>query len=150
MRTIFAVGAFLFCWSFNPFSDAVLYTHMTGAMGLSDQFFGHMRVAEAAAGMAGSLLYAAYCRRVPMTALLHVSIVAGVVSTAAYWFLAGERSAAIIAAASNFAIATATVIQLDLAAQVCPPQAAGTLFALLMSLSNLGAGQCALARRLVL
>ncbi len=33
---------------------------------------------------------------------------------------------------------TGNLIQLDLAARICPPKAAGTVFALLMSVSNLG------------
>ncbi len=34
---------------------------------------------------------------------------------------------------------TATLIQLDLAARACPPEAAGSVFALLMALENLAA-----------
>jgi predicted MFS family arabinose efflux permease len=33
---------------------------------------------------------------------------------------------------------TATLIQLDLAAQICPPRVAGTAFAIFMALSNMG------------
>lgn len=33
---------------------------------------------------------------------------------------------------------TGTLIQLDLAARICPPETAGTTFALLMAVSNLG------------
>jgi hypothetical protein len=70
--------------------------------------------------------------------LVHLSIVMGVLSSAAYWGLQGETTAAIVSFVSGFALITGTVIQLDLAAQVCPPAVAGTLFALLMALSNLG------------
>jgi predicted MFS family arabinose efflux permease len=137
-RTILAVGIFLFCWNFNPFSMTVLYMYMTTELKFSEQFYGNMMSLHALAAMTGSLLYGLYCRRVPMPILVHVSIVMGIASTIGYWALEGERSALVIAAAAGFATATATVIQLDLAAQVCPPQAAGTLFALLMGLSNLG------------
>jgi MFS family permease len=137
-RTILAVGAFMFCWNFNPFSSTVLYMYTTTRLGFSEQFYGNMMSLQSLAAMIGSLLYGFYCRRVPMSILIHVSIVLGIVATAGYWALVDEPSARAIAVAAGFATATATVIQLDLAAQVCPPQTAGTLFALLMGLSNLG------------
>lgn len=137
-RIILFVGLFMFCWNFNPFSFTVLYMYMTTHLHFSEQFYGNMMSLYSLSAMIGSLLYGLYCRRVRMSILVHVSIVMGIVSTIGYWALAGESSALAIALAAGFATATATVIQLDLAAQVCPPQAAGTLFALLMGLSNLG------------
>ena len=62
----------------------------------------------------------------------------GILSTIGYWALFDERSAVVVSIAVGFTYMTATLIQLDLAAQVCPPQTAGTVFALLMSLTNLG------------
>ncbi|MBI3836729.1 MAG: MFS transporter [Planctomycetia bacterium] len=140
-RAILAGGAFMFLWNFNPFSKVVLYLYMTrDELGLSKQFFGNTVSLSATAAMIGSLLYGLYCRRVPLAILVHVSIVLGIVSSVAYWFMHDEASARVASAAAGFAIATATMVQLDLAAQICPPQTAGTLFALLMALSNLGTG----------
>lgn len=137
-RPILLSGLFLFLWSFNPFALNVLYLHLTEAMGLAEQTYGNLMSIEALAAMVGSLAYAAYCRHVPLRWLLHAAVALGVASTASYWLLAGERSAQGVVVLVGFATATATVIQLDLAARVCPPRVAGTLFALLMSLSNLG------------
>ena len=39
-RSVLAVGAFLFLWNFNPFSNAVLHLHMTRALGFSEWFYG--------------------------------------------------------------------------------------------------------------
>lgn len=137
-RPILAAGAFLFLWNFNPFALHVLYLYVTVEMGLSEQFYGNLMSLEAVAAMTGSLLYGVYCRRVPMRWLLHGAILLGVLGTASYWLLVGERSAQAIVLVVGFAMATGTVIQLDLAARVCPPRVAATLFALLMALSNLG------------
>jgi BT1 family len=38
---IVAIGAFLFLWSFNPFSSTVLYYYSTEALHFSEQFVGH-------------------------------------------------------------------------------------------------------------
>jgi predicted MFS family arabinose efflux permease len=61
-----------------------------------------------------------------------------VLTTATYAGLVGKWSAGCISVVSGFAYMTGSLIQLDLAARVCPPQVAGTVFASLMALSNLG------------
>jgi predicted MFS family arabinose efflux permease len=134
---VVAVGAFLFLWSFNPFAASVLYLHATVEIGLSEQEFGNATSVLGAAAMLASIAYGFYCRRVSFRALVHVSIALGVVSTLAYLFFAGPRSAYAVSAAVGFTYMTATLVQLDLAARSCPPHVAGTTFALLMSLSNL-------------
>jgi predicted MFS family arabinose efflux permease len=139
-RAILAGGAFLFFLNFNPFTKSVLYLYMTGELAFSDQFYGNTSSLWGAAAMIGSLLYGFYCRRVPMTVLVHVSIVMSIASTVAYWAIHDEASARAVRLVDGFTYATAAMVQLDLAAQICPPQAAGTLFALLMALSNLGHG----------
>lgn len=137
-RTMLAIGLFLFCWHFNPFSTVVLYMYMTDVLGLDNQFYGDMVSIQGIGAMIGSALYGLYCRRISMTLLLRLSVVLGVVSNLAYWFLTDEASARLIFAVTGFTTATALMVQLDLAAQHCPIQTAGTLFALLMSLMNLG------------
>lgn len=134
---ILAIGAFLFLWSFNPFSTVVLQYHMTETLGFSEQFYGNTVSVQACAAVLASAAYGLYCRRLSAGLLVHLSIVTGIVATIAYWWLDDERSAWIISAVVGFVYMTATIIQLDLAARVCSPETAGTTFALLMSLSNL-------------
>ncbi len=132
-----AVAAFLFLWSFNPFSMSVLYLFMTQELGMSEQFYGNNIALLAVAALAASVAYGLYCRRVPFGRLIHLSIVTGVLSTAAYWWLTDEGSATLVTLAVGFTYMTATLVQLDLAARICPPRVAATLFALLMALTNL-------------
>ena len=137
-RTILSAGLFLFLWNFNPFSTTVLYLYSTRSLDYSEQFYGNLTSLGAVGAMTGSLVYGLYCHRVPMRALIHLSIALGVFSNFAYWLMRSETSAAVIFTVTGFTTATAIMVQLDLAAQVCPPRTAGTLFALMMSLSNLG------------
>ncbi len=134
---VLTAAAFLFLWNFNPFSSSVQYVYMVRDMGLSDQFYGTMTSLFAAAAMCGSLAYGFYCRRVPFAWLIHLAIVTGVLSTLAYWGLTGKWSACLVTVLSGVTYMTGNLIQLDLAARICPPKAAGTVFALLMSVSNL-------------
>jgi len=136
--TVLVAAAFLFLWNFNPFSSSVQYVYLVRDLEFSDQFYGNMTSLFAAAAMGGSLAYGFYCRRVPFHWLIHLSIVTGVLSTLAYWCLTGTWSAVAVTAVSGVTYVTGNLIQLDLAARICPPQAAGTVFALLMAVSNLG------------
>jgi predicted MFS family arabinose efflux permease len=135
---VLVAAAFLFLWNFNPFSSSVQYVYLVRDLGFSDQFYGNMTSLFAAAAMGGSLAYGFYCRRVPFHWLIHLSIVTGVLSTLAYWGLTGTWSAVAVTAVSGVTYMTGNLIQLDLAARICPPKAAGTVFALLMAASNLG------------
>jgi len=134
---ILAVCAFLFLWSFQPFSPSVLYVYATREIGLSEQFYGYKMALLSSAAVFGSVAYGFYCRRVAFMTLIHLSIAAGVACTTAYWFLEGARSAIVVTLVVGFTYVTATLIQLDLTARVCPPRVAATLFALVMALSNL-------------
>jgi Na+/melibiose symporter-like transporter len=89
---VWAVAAFLFLWSFNPFSTSVLYLHMTRSMGLSEQYYGNTVSVLAAASVVASIAYYFYCRHLRFEQLLHLSIGAGVISTLAYWGLSGPVS----------------------------------------------------------
>jgi MFS family permease len=110
--------------------------HMVEHMGFSEQFYGNTISVQAIASVLASLTYALYCRRLTVVQLVHLSIVAGVLATVAYWGLAGEWSAVAISFVVGFTYMTGTIVQLDMAARVCEVETAGTTFALLMSLTN--------------
>lgn len=137
-RALWGAIAFLFLWSFNPFSTAVLYLHMTRTLGFAEQFYGNTVSLLAVAAVAASIAYGLYCRRVPFKWLIHLAIGAGVASTLAYWGLSGAASALWITVAVGLTYMTGTLVQLDLAARVVPVETAGTAFALLMAVWNLG------------
>ncbi len=120
----------------SPFSTTVLYIHMTETLGMSEQFYGHTVSVLSLGAIAASLAYAAYCRRVPLRWLVHLSILAGVLATLAYAAMRDEATALAISFIVGFAYMTGWLVQLDLAARACPLDAAGTTFAVLMALSN--------------
>jgi Na+/melibiose symporter-like transporter len=136
---IAAIGAFLFLWSFNPFSSTVLYYYSIGALHFSEQFVGTLSSCHAVGLLAGSVLYGVICRMIPTPWLVHGSIVAGVLATIAYWGYRDPTSGVLISLAVGVVYAIGSLIQLDLAARICRPETAGTTFALLMSLTNLSA-----------
>ncbi|HWB12096.1 MAG TPA: MFS transporter [Pirellulales bacterium] len=131
------VGAFLFVWHFNPFTQSVLYLHMTKTRHMSDAFYGDTISLLAVGSIAACATYGVYCRKVPMRWMVPLAIVCGVISTLSYWFLEGRTSAMIISLVVGFTYMTANMIQCDLAAQACPLHAAGTIFGGFMALCNI-------------
>jgi predicted MFS family arabinose efflux permease len=110
---------------------------MTRELGFSEQFYGYTVSLDALAAIAASVAYGFYCRRVPFRLLVHLSIVAGIVATLAYWAMDDQFSAVVVTLVVGFTYMTAWLIQLDLAARTCPVEIAGTVFALLMAATNL-------------
>jgi predicted MFS family arabinose efflux permease len=134
---VLSVAGFLFLWNFNPFQHAVLYVHMTDSMGMSEQFFGHTVSILSIASIAACVAYGFYCKRMTPRALVHLSIVTGILATLAYFVMVDEATAILATVVVGFTYMTGTLIQLDLAARTCPPETAATIFAFLMALTNL-------------
>jgi MFS family permease len=138
LLTLLTVGAYLFLWNFNPFSSNVLKHYSTEVLQLSEQFYGNLYSIQAIAGIAACVVYGLICRRIPFGWLLHGSIVAGILSTLCYWLMFDAASAVLVSIAFGLTYQLGTLIQLDLAARICPTESAGTIFALLMAISNTG------------
>lgn len=137
-RGVWSIAAFMFLWSFNPFYSTVLNLHVTKGLELSEEFYGLTDTLIALGAIVGSITYRMYCERVPMRLLVHLSIVLGLASIVGYWALENHASAVIVSLVFGAGNMTGMLIQLDLAARHCPLSAAGTIFALLMSVSNAG------------
>jgi MFS family permease len=128
--------AFLVLWNFTPLSMTVVYLYWTRALGFDEVFYGHTVVWLAVGAMTASLGYGLYCRRVTRSVLMHLSIVLGIAATWAYWTVFDRSTAGVVSALVGFAHMTATLILLDLAAQICPVRSAGTVFGVLMAVQN--------------
>jgi MFS family permease len=131
-----AVCALLTLWRFNPVWGSVLYLHMTEGLGFSEQDFGNVTSAFFAGALLGSIGYGIYCRSVRLSTLLHLSILAAIVSNAVYWQLDSLTSAYVVSVLAGAAYMTGTLIQLDLTARIIPARAAATVFATVMALTN--------------
>ena len=105
-------------------------------LGFSEQNFGNVTSAFFAGSLIGSVGYGIYCRSVRLSTLLHLSILAAIVSNAVYWQLSSLTSAYVVSIIAGFAYMTGTLIQLDLTARIIPARAAATIFATVMALTN--------------
>ena len=136
---LLGAGAFLFLWNFNPFSTVVFYLHATRTLGFDEEFYGKTQSLMAVGSILGCLIYPSLDRWMATPLLIRLSIVLGVASTLAFAGVSGRGSAIAASLVIGLIYMVATLIQLDLAARACPPEAAGTGFAFLMALENLAA-----------
>jgi MFS family permease len=130
------VCGLLSLWSFNPVWGSVLYVHMTEALGFSEQAYGNVSSVFFAGCLIASVGYGFYCRSVRLAILLHLSILAAIVSNAIYWQVSDLASAYVVSSIAGAAYMTGTLIQLDLVARIVPAKAAATVFATVMALTN--------------
>ena len=117
----------------------MLQEYATRQLGFNEQEYGWLLTFQSVGMLTGCLVYGVICRRVPFGILVHLSIGAGVVSTLVYWLMRDWPTAVVANVFFGLTWQIGLLVQLDLAARVCPPAAAGTLFATLMAVTNTAA-----------
>jgi MFS family permease len=136
-RTLWLIGAFLFCYYFSPGFGTPLYFHMTDELHFSQGFIGVLASVSAGGWIVGGLLYRFVLRRMATRALLQLSILAGTLATLAYLGMVDEPSAITVYFLNGVAGMIANIATLALAAEHCPARSEGFAFAALMSVINL-------------
>ncbi len=134
--TVVVTGLFLFVWHFNPFTQSMLYLHMTQTLRLSEQIYGRSISMLAIGSILACACYSVYCNKFSMRAMIPVSIVSGILANAVYWLMVGPSTVDVVSLLVGFTYMTANMIQCDLAARACPVHAAGTIFGVFMALCN--------------
>jgi predicted MFS family arabinose efflux permease len=120
---------------FNPF-HGMDYAHVRLDLGLSDAHYGQTVSLSALFSVASCLLYGWLSQRVPLPKLAHAALAGSVLATFALLFVQGVLSNFVVNGLTAFAWTFTLLMQLDLAARLCPARYAGTVFALLMGVSN--------------
>ena len=136
LRELWLIGLFLFVYYLNPGLGTPLYYYMTDDLKVSQGYIGILGSISSAGWILGALLYRRYMQGIAAKALLNLSIVLGVLSTAAFLLLWNEAWAAAINLFSGFASMIAFIATLSLAADYCPPRSEGFAFAALLSITN--------------
>ena len=135
---LWRAAAFVFLWNFSPSFGVPLDYYMVDVLGITKMQLGLLESVGSAAAMTGALAFGRYAPRLALSRLLNISVAIGAAGALAYYGLVGWWSAVGLTVAVSFVSAITTLATLDLAARAVPSHAEGTLFAALMSVSNLG------------
>ncbi len=147
-RAIWMPTLFLFLWQCTPNSESAFFFFTTNELGFQPEFLGRVRLVSSLAMLLGVWLFQTFFKAVPfrrmfgwmivissllgMTSLLLVTHTNRSLGISDQWFSLGDSLVLVVAGQLAF------MPVLILAARLCPPGVEATLFALLMSIVNLG------------
>ena len=146
-KSIWLPTAFVFIWQATPTADAAFFFFTTNELGFPPEFLGRVRLVTSIASIVGIWIFQRYLKTVPfrvifgwstllsavlgMTMLLLVTHANRSLGIGDRWFSLGDSL--VLTVMGQIAYMPVLV----LAARLCPPGVEATLFALLMSVSNL-------------
>lgn len=138
MRTLWASALFIFLYECSPTLGPNLYFQQKNVLGFTDLQIGQIDTAGSVAFLLGALAFGALSSRLSHRGLLHLTIGAGVGSMLLYLGYSDLKSAYVITALYQLSRTVALLGILTVAARICPRHVEGTVFALLVSVANLG------------
>lgn len=146
-KTIWLPTAFLFLWQATPTSDSAFFFFTTNELGFQPEFLGRVRLVTSLASLGGIWLFQRFLKTIPfrvifcwstviatalgMTSLLLVTHANRSLGISDQWFSIGDSL--ILTVMGQIAYMPVLV----LCARLCPRGVEATLFALLMSITNL-------------
>lgn len=146
-KAIWLPVAFLFLWQATPSSDAAFFFFTTNELGFEPEFLGRVRLVTSVAALLGVWIFQRFLRNIPvrqiflwstllsallgMTTLILVTHANRSLGIDDRWFSLGDSL--ILTVMGQIAYMPVLV----LAARLCPPGIEATVFALLMSITNL-------------
>lgn len=146
-KSIWLPTAFLFIWQATPTADSAFFFFTTNELGFEPEFLGRVRLVTSIASLLGVWLFQRFFKAVPfrvifgwttvistllgMTMLLLVTHANRAIGIDDHWFSLGDSL--VLTVMGQIAYMPVLV----LAARLCPPGVEATLFALLMSVTNL-------------
>lgn len=146
-KAIWMPTVFLFLWQATPTAESAFFFFTTNELGFQPEFLGRVRLVTSVASLVGIWLFQCFFRTVPfrvifgwtmvisavlgMTMLLLVTHANRAIGIDDHWFSLGDSL--ILTVMGQIAYMPVLV----LAARLCPPGVEATLFALLMSVTNL-------------
>jgi folate/biopterin transporter len=146
-KTIWLPTAFLFIWQATPTSDSAFFFFTTNELGFQPEFLGRVRLVTSIASLGGIWLFQRFLKTIPfrvifgwstiiatalgMTSLLLVTHANRALGISDQWFSIGDSL--ILTVMGQIAYMPVLV----LCARLCPRGVEATLFALLMSITNL-------------
>lgn len=146
-KSIWLPAAFVFIWQATPTADSAFFFFTTNELHFEPEFLGRVRLVTSFASLLGVWVFQRFLKTIPfrvifgwstvlsavlgMTTLLLVTHTNRALGIDDHWFSLGDNL--ILTVMGQIAYMPVLV----LAARLCPPGVEATLFALLMSVSNL-------------
>lgn len=147
-KSVWLPTGFIFLWMATPSAESAMFFFTTNELGFQPEFLGRVRLVASIAAILGIWIFQRFLKAVPfrvifawgtvlstglgLTTLLLVTHANRAIGIDDYWFSLGDTLVLTVVGEIAF------MPVLVLAARICPPGVEATLFALLMSVLNLG------------
>ena len=146
-KAIWLPTTFLFIWQATPSADSAFFFFTTNELGFNPEFLGRVRLVTSFASLVGVWLFQRFLKAVPFRVIFGWSTVFSAVLGMTMLLLVTHTNRALGIDDRWFSLGDSLVLTvmgqiaympvLVLAARLCPPGVEATLFALLMSVTNL-------------
>ncbi|MEW6493485.1 MAG: folate/biopterin family MFS transporter [Cyanobacteriota bacterium] len=146
-KAIWLPTAFIFLWQATPSADSAFFYFTTNELGFEPEFLGRVRLVTSVASLIGIGLFQRFLKNIPFRSLMGwTTVISSVLGMSAlllvthtnrtlgiddHWFSLGDSLILTVMGQITW------MPVLVLAARLCPPGVEATLFALIMSVSNL-------------
>jgi folate/biopterin transporter len=146
-KSIWLPAAFIFIWQATPTADAAFFFFTTNELGFEPEFLGRVRLVTSIASLVGVWIFQRFLKTIPFRVIFGWSTVLSAVLGMSMLLLVTHTNRSLGIDDRWFSLGDSLVLTvmgqiaympvLVLAARLCPPGVEATLFALLMSVSNL-------------
>jgi folate/biopterin transporter len=146
-KAIWLPTAFVFLWQSTPTADAAFFFFTTNELHFEPEFLGRVRLVTSLASLVGIWIFQRFLKSVPFRVIFGWSTVLSAVLGMTMLLLVTHTNRALGIDDRWFSLGDSLILTvmgqiaympvLVLAARLCPPGVEATLFALLMSVSNL-------------
>lgn len=146
-KSIWLPAAFVFIWQATPTADAAFFFFTTNELGFQPEFLGRVRLVTSIASLVGVWIFQRFLKTVSFRVIFGWSTVLSAVLGMTMLLLVTHTNRALGIDDRWFSLGDSLVLTvmgqiaympvLVLAARLCPPGVEATLFAVLMSVSNL-------------
>lgn len=137
-KFIWLTALFLFLFNCNPNLGSVFYYYEKDILKFSDLQIGKIDMVGSIGLIIGVMFYGLLSKRISHQMLLRIIIITGILGNISYLFLRDILSGYIVSGFSGIVLGIAMLGLLTLAAKACPKHVEASVFALLMSVYNLG------------
>ena len=146
-KVIWLPAAFLFIWQATPSSESAFFFFTTNELHFQPEFLGRVRLVTSVAALVGIWIFQRFLKSVPFRVIFGWSTVLSAVLGLTTLILVTHANRALGIDDHWFSLGDSLILTvmgqiaympvLVLAARICPPGVEATLFALLMSVTNL-------------
>jgi len=137
-RALWLAAGFIFLRDLSPGFGTPLLFYQINALHFSPKFLGWLGALYNGSAIAGALLYAWLCTRLPLARLLAAGIALSALGTLLFLGYHSHGSALVIQGVSGLLGIIVSVALMDLAGRAAPVGAEAMSYSLLMSAANLG------------